>query len=216
MSEPVNLDLWQSAAEQGPVNLDLGASPDVATIYVATIAATNQPASADINATVIYGGLIAAGSSPSVTAIAGTIILSANLSGNSAAPQADLNPDLILTSTVSAHSNSVSGHLPADYIITGAISTDSNQMHFHGSGNYDINVYRDPAGYGGNVWAKQAEPAHHEPGISDWHMGARTPSDKPVEWQEASSINAKSAYPFGLIPRAQSQKNRALCRSRAI
>lgn len=165
MSEPVNLDLWQSAAAQGPVNLDLGASPDVATIYVATIAAICQPTSADINPDVIYGGLIAADSSQSVT-----------------------------------------GHLPADYIITGTISTDSNQMHFHGSGNYDINVYRDPAGYGGNVWAKQAESAHHEPGISDWHMGSRTPSDKPVEWQEASSINAKSAYPFGLIPRAQSQK----------
>lgn len=206
MSEPVNLDLWQSAAEQGPVNLDLGASPDVATIYIATIVATSQPALADINTTVIYGGAIASSSKPSVTAIAGTIIFDANLSGHSAAPQADLNPDLILTSTVSAHSNSVTGYLPADYIITGSISTDSNQMHFHGSGNYDINVYRDPAGYGGNVWAKQAEPAHHEPGISNWHMGARTPADRPVEWQESGSINAKSAYPFGLIPRAQSQK----------
>lgn len=206
MSEPVNLDLWQSAAEQGPVNLDLGASPDVATIYVATIAATSQPVSADINATVIYGCVITADSSPSVTAIAGTIIFDANLSGHSAAPEADLNPDLILTSTVNAHSNSVTSHLPADYIITGTISTDSAQMYFHGSGNYDINVYRDPAGYGGNVWAKQAEPAHHEPGISDWHVGARTPADRPVEWQEAGSITAKSAYPFGLIPKAQSQK----------
>lgn len=165
MSEPVNLDLWQSAAAPGPVNLDLGASPDVVTIYVATIAATNQPASADINATVIYGGVITAESMSSINA-----------------------------------------HLPADYIITGAVSTDSNPLHFSASGNYDINVYRDPAGYGGNVWAKQAEPAHHEPGISDWHMGTRTPADRPVEWQEAGSINAKSAYPFGLIPRAQSQK----------
>lgn len=206
MSEPVNLDLWQSAAAQGPVNLDLGASPDVATIYVATIAAISQPASADINATIISGAVIAAGSRPSVMAMAGSIILGANLSGHSAATHADLNPDLILTSTVGAHSHAVTGHLPADYIITGAVSTDSNPLHFHGSGNYDINVYRDPAGYGGNVWAKQAEPAHHEPGISDWHMGARTPSDKPVEWQEAGSINAKSAYPFGLIPRAQPQK----------
>lgn len=133
---------------------------------------TCQPASADINATVIYGGMIAAGSSQSVTAIAGTIIFDANLSGHSAATQTDLNPDLILTSTVGAHSHAVTGHLPADYIITGVVSTDSNPLHFHGSGNYDINVYRDPAGYGGNVWAKQAEPAHHEPGISDWHMGA--------------------------------------------
>ncbi len=206
MSEPVNLDLWQSAAAQGPVNLDLGASPDVATIYVATISATSQPASSDINATVIYGGAIASSSKTSVTAIAGSIIFDANLSGHSAAIQADLNSDLILTSTVGAHSNSVTGHLPADYIITGTVSTDANPLHFHGAGNYDINVYRDPAGYGGNVWAKQAEPAHHDPGISDWHMGARTPADRPVEWQEAGNISAKSAYPFGLIPRAQTQK----------
>ena len=67
MSEPVNLDLWQIAAEQGPVNLDLGASPDVATIYAATIAAISQPASADINATVIYGGLIAADGNGNIT-----------------------------------------------------------------------------------------------------------------------------------------------------
>ena len=207
MYEPVNLDLWQSAAEQGPVNLDLGASPDVATIYVATIAATNQPASSDINATVIYGGMISAGSNPSVTAIAGTIIFDANLSGHSVATQGDIKPDLILTSTVDAHSDSVTGHLHADYIITCAVSTDANPMRFHGSGNYDINVYRDPAGYGGNVWDKQAVSANHETGACDWQSAQRMPSDKPVEWDKPSDINAEPVYPYGLIPRSQQSKS---------
>ena len=47
MAEPVNLDLWQIAAEQGPVNLDLGAT-DAETVYSSTISATSKPTTATI------------------------------------------------------------------------------------------------------------------------------------------------------------------------
>ncbi len=206
MSEPVNLDLWQSAAEQGPVNLDLGASPDVANIYAATINAINKLTSADINAATAFDANINAGTAATSASVSGTVIYSGVISAVSQLTVADIDPAIIFVCNIDALNKPLTCRLPADYLLTGTMASASAALQLSGSGTYDINVYRDPAGYGGNVWAKQGSPAHHEPGVIDWQVGNRLPADKPVAWQEAGQVDTNAGYPFGLIPHSQQTK----------
>lgn len=83
----------------------------------------------------------------------------------------------------------------------------SHSLKFNNSSSYDINVYRDPAGYGGNVWDKQAVSENHDTGAYDWQSAQRMHSDKPVEWDKPSDISAEPAYPYGLISRTQQSKS---------
>ncbi len=170
MAEPVNLDLWQIAAEQGPVNLDLGAT-DAETVYSSTISATIKPTTADINGRIILDASVNVSTRQSVTDVAATLIYEWSLSGSASNTQIAVNPKYILNASADARS--------------------SHSLQFNNSSSYDINVYRDPAGYGGNVWDKQAVSANHETGACDWQSAQRMPSDKPVEWDKPSDINAE-------------------------
>lgn len=185
MADPVNLDLWLNAAEQGPVNLDLGAS-DVATVYASTISASSKPTTADINARIILDASVSVSTRQSDADVAVTLVYECSLSGSSSNTKIALNPKYILNASADARS--------------------SHSLQFNNSSSYDINVYRDPAGYGGNVWDKQAVSANHETGACDWQSAQRMPSDKPVEWDKPSDVTAEPAYPYGLIPRTQQSK----------
>ena len=184
MAEPVNLDLWQNASEQGPVNLDLGAT-DASAIYLSRISATSPLTSAGLSADVVFDTQLDIVDQASTADISGAIVYDCAISANSATLNCELNPD---------------------YILSGTLSSANAGIHLSGAGTYDINVYRDPAGYGGNIWDRQAAAAHHEPGASDWNMAQRKPADKSVSWQEAAPADTKLGYPFGLIPHSQQTK----------
>ena len=103
MAEPVNLDLWQIAAEQGPVNLDLGAT-DVETVYSSTLSATSKPTTADINGRIILDASVSVSTRQSVADVAATLIYECSLSGSASNTQIALNPKYILNASADAMS----------------------------------------------------------------------------------------------------------------
>lgn len=199
MTEPVNLDLWQSAAGDGPVNLDLGASPDTEQVITASIRAINQLTSGSIHAAIIYTGTVHADTAASDCAISSTNIWSLVFCAEAKSCHSDINPDLIISAFLDVR-DEAHGNLNADYLLSGNLGTSTAALACRFNGSYDINVYRDPSGSSGDVWVKQAKSAHREPGNSDWNMSARAHPAKPSTWDEAALCHRQAGYVFDHLP----------------
>lgn len=199
MSEPVNFDLWQSAAGDGPVNLDLGATPDSELVISASIRAINQLTSGNIDAAIIYTSTIHAVTKRTDCAVYATNIWSLLFQTETKTCQGDIYPDSILGASFDVHAKT-SCNLHADYLLNGDLDSSTAVLTSQFDGSYDINVYRDPSGSGGDVWVKQAKIAHREPGNSDWSMSARAHPAKRIVWDEAALCHRLSDYIFDQLP----------------
>lgn len=184
MAEPTDLELWLSrSATPGPVDLDLGASLNDVLVR-GTLTAQLQASLASVAADIVIPGSLAAQDNPSGR-ISGTVVIEGVMVGRA--------PQLVAI----AH---------GDMVITGEVTAETREAAMLASGSYDINVYRDPAGYGGSRWLRTAASQAPESAQIIWDAGLRTNPVKISGWQAPAGIERQSVGQFSSLPSSDSAR----------
>lgn len=184
MAEPTDLELWLSrSATPGPVDLDLGASLNDVLVR-GTLTAQLQASLASVAADIVIPGSLAAQDNPSGR-ISGTVVIEGGMVGHA--------PQLVASAR-------------GDMVITAEVTAETREAAMLAGGSYDINVYRDPAGYGGSRWLRTAASQAPESAQIIWDAGLRTNPVKISGWQAPAGIDRQSVGQFSNLPSSDSAR----------
>jgi len=181
MAEPLNLDLWQAPAGEGPLNLDLGATGEEISRVYGTLDAEAPTSQISLQARLTSQG---------------------NLIGRSLWQQAITQARLILVAQGEAvcPTDTLRGDLR--WLWTGSLSTQpAGPGYAQGSATVDLNVYRDPMGLGSDTWRRQGQPVVPAATAIDWQHATRLTAKPATAWQQAADQQQQPGWHQAHLPR---------------